>query len=412
MARIYADLGFDQTNLDLSLLYYDALETQFLNNHNVLNRGRVIEDLLVVVYENQGTLGVVGLGGAGIRMIGDRITGGTLTNISQVLSDGDDYQNHFEFDRISLPLVEFYDAMLSFSRADDNRLIERALSGDDTFELSFQADRAFGMAGNDTLYGFGGSDTLGGGSGRDAIHGGRGDDRLMLDGQDDLLDGGLGRDWLAVRGDRAAQIDLARTDRQDTGHGMDRILNIENLQGGAGADRLSGDALANLIQGGGGADRLAGRRGGDLLVGQDGNDRLDGGIGADLLEGGSGSDQLIGGLGADRLTGGLGGDVFVFRTAEDSRFTGRDIVTDFNARGDRIDLGAIDADLLAAGNNAFTLQIGGELEPGRGGQLIALRSVRGPAQTDLLMDVDGDGQADAAIRLAGHHALTEANFIL
>lgn len=412
MARIYAELGFDQTNLDLSLLYYNALETRFLDNRYLPNRGRLIEDMLFVSYENQGSLAAVGLGGTGFRMSGDRITGGTLTNISQVLFDGVEYVNHFEFDRISLPLVDFYDAMLSFSRADDDRLIERALSGDDLFELSFQADRAFGMGGNDTLYGFGGDDTLGGGSGRDALYGGRGNDRLILDGQDDILDGGSGLDWLAVRGTRAAQIDLARTDRQDTGHGMDRILNIENLQGGAGADRLSGNSQTNLIQGGGGADRLFGRSGSDLLTGQDGNDTLDGGTGADLLEGGSGRDHLIGGLGADRLTGGSGADVFVFRALGDSRLSSRDVITDFNVRDDRIDLGLIDADLLAAGNNAFALQLGGEFEPGRGGQLIALRSTRGPAQTDLLMDVNGDGHADAAIRLAGHHVLSEANFIL
>nr|WP_111299058.1 M10 family metallopeptidase C-terminal domain-containing protein [Paracoccus saliphilus] len=412
MARIYADLGFDQSNFDLSLLYYNAFDSQFLNNCFVENRGRLIEDMLVVSYLSDGELAAVGLAGTGFRMIGDHVTGGTLTNISQVVSDGEYYRNHFEFDRISLPLVDFHDATLSFSRADDNRLIDRVLSGDDLFELSFQADRAFGMGGNDTLYGFEGNDTLGGGAGRDALYGGRGADRLILSSQDDILDGGLGRDWLAIKGATGARIDLARTDRQDTGHGMDRILNIENLQGGAGADRLGGNAQDNLIQGGGGADGLSGRRGSDRLLGQDGNDTLDGAMGADLLEGGRGSDRLIGGMGADQLTGGMGADVFVFRALDDSRSTGRDLVTDFNARDDRIDLGAIDADRQFAGNSAFTLQIGGEFEPGHGGQLIAIRGAGSTPYTNLLMDVNGDGQADAAIRLAGYHALTEANFIL
>lgn len=412
MARIYAELGFDQTNMDLGVLYHDALETQFMNNRYLLNRGRLIEDLLVVVYQDHGILAGVGLGGTGFRMVGDRITGGTLTNVSQVLSDGDEFQDHFEIDRFNLPLVDFYDAMRSFTRADDNRLIERILSGDDIFQLSFQADRAFGMAGNDTLYGHGGDDTLGGGAGRDVLYGGRGNDRLMLDGQDDILDGGIGRDWLAVRGTRGAQVDLARTDRQDTGHGSDRILNIENLQGDAGADRFTGNAQANVIQGGGGADRLAGRRGSDRLAGQDGNDTLDGGTGADLLEGGSGNDRLVGGLGADHLTGGRGADVFVFRGLGDSRVEAPDIITDFDPRADRIDLGAIDADPLFVGDDAFTLQLGEEFAPGWGGQLIARHSTRGPARTDLLIDVDGDGHVDAAIRLAGHHALTEAHFIL
>jgi serralysin len=59
---------------------------------------------------------------------------------------------------------------------------------------------------------------------------------------------------------------------------------IENAIGGAGADRISGNAAANLLSGGGGAD---------LLDGRDGDDRLVGGKGADTLDGGAGSDRYV-----------------------------------------------------------------------------------------------------------------------
>ncbi|MFC2970460.1 M10 family metallopeptidase C-terminal domain-containing protein [Acidimangrovimonas pyrenivorans] len=76
--------------------------------------------------------------------------------------------------------------------------------------------------------------------------------------------------------------------------------------GGAGADTLTGGAGADLLAGGAGDDRLVGQGGDDILVG---------------------------GAGSDTLTGGAGADTFVF--AGDG---GRDVVTDFTAGEDRLDL--------------------------------------------------------------------------
>jgi len=63
------------------------------------------------------------------------------------------------------------------------------------------------------------------------------------------------------------------------------IQNIQNANGGSGADVLIGDGQANNLQGNGG---------GDVLVGNDGNDTLNGGGDRDLLIGGLGSDTLDG----------------------------------------------------------------------------------------------------------------------
>lgn len=83
---------------------------------------------------------------------------------------------------------------------------------------------------------------------------------------------------------------------------------IENALGGAGADTLLGNVLANILDGGAGSDTLRGIGGNDTLLGRTGNDLLDGGVGNDTLSGGENDDVLIGGAGNDTLDGGTGSD--------------------------------------------------------------------------------------------------------
>ncbi|MBI5256505.1 MAG: Ig-like domain-containing protein [Burkholderiales bacterium] len=66
---------------------------------------------------------------------------------------------------------------------------------------------------------------------------------------------------------------------------------IENARGGAGADVITGNDVANRLEGGGGNDELYGSAGDDTLVGGTGDDLLDGGDGTDtaLLDGSFGS---------------------------------------------------------------------------------------------------------------------------
>ncbi|TGN49295.1 calcium-binding protein, partial [Paracoccus liaowanqingii] len=286
------------------MLYYNALDFQFDDNINLDRDGQRLEDLLTVAYESGGELFGIGFAGSRFRMIGDRVTGGTLQGMAEVREVGGRYEELWEIDGLNLPLVDVYNATLTRSTADDSRLLGRMLSGNDLFELSFEADRAFGMAGNDTLRGFGGNDTLSGGAGNDlldggigndALYGGAGNDRLILDAGNDLIDGGTGIDWIVAQGARAVRVDLALATRQDTGLGRDIIRNVENAQGGAGNDVLMGDARANVLQGGAGNDQLTGRGGADRLFGQAGADTLLGGTGNDLLDGGAGADRLLGG---------------------------------------------------------------------------------------------------------------------
>ena len=128
--------------------------------------------------------------------------------------------------------------------------------------------------------------------------------------------------------------------------------------------------------------------------------------GEDALEGGDLADRLIGGTGADLLTGGAGADRFIYEALADSQDKARDVITDLNKK-DFIDLSAIDADAIAAGDQAFHLvaQFGHNT-----GELVV--SYDAAAQWTLISaDVDGDARADLEIIVAGHQQ-TFHHFVL
>ncbi len=83
---------------------------------------------------------------------------------------------------------------------------------------------------------------------------------------------------------------------------------IENAIGGAGADLITGNAVANLLEGRNGADTINAGAGADTLDGGDGDDVLNGGLDADFIDGGNDNDVLSGGDGADLLYGRAGAD--------------------------------------------------------------------------------------------------------
>lgn len=170
-----------------------------------------------------------------------------------------------------------------------------------------------GGAGDDVLTGGPGPDSLAGGPGADALSGGAGDDVLTPADTplpparevpaDDRADGGPGRDLLsyANRGVPVV-VDLGDGLPEGAPGERDVATGIEDVQGGALADRLTGDT---------GPNRLSGDSGADVLEGAGGNDRLDAGVGLDdraVLRGGPGNDLLSGGAAAILLDGGPGDD--------------------------------------------------------------------------------------------------------
>lgn len=241
---------------------------------------------------------------------------------------------------------------------------------------------------------------------------------------------GLGNDTVDARGNAVSGVifdaggsdtylvDSPLTRIVDTGPGIDRVLawTSFHLDGGLetlilqGASDLngSGNMLANRISGNFGDNELFGGMGNDTLAGGDGSDTLRGGLGNDALFGGDGDDVLRGDWGSDTLTGGLGHDTFVFTALSHSTVASPDLITDFTQGEDHIDLSAIDAISGNGAQDAFIF-IGIAAFSHVAGQL---HYVQTAGATVVEMDTNGDGQADAAIRLGGLLTLTAADFVL
>ncbi len=203
--------------------------------------------------------------------------------------------------------------------------------GDDHLMGNAKANTLLGYLGDDVLNGMAGKDTLGSGTG-------------SMDGSDVFI-GGAGVDTVDEFhiGNLVLSIDGVANDRVagDPSEGVDNIhTDVENVLGGLGNDRITGDAAANLLGGGAGDDTLIGGGGNDVLEPGVGTDTLTGGPGvdaasfadataaitADLLAGSSAGDgddslagierllgspfddHLVGSQGPNRLTGGAGDD--------------------------------------------------------------------------------------------------------
>ncbi len=253
-------------------------------------------------------------------------------------------------------------------------------------------NRITGNAAGNLLAGEGGSDSLYGGLGEDRLIGGDGQDSLDGGGGADEMQGGAGDDRYIVDHLGDVALELA-------GGGLDLVLASVSFTLGAELEQLTLTGTAHLSGTGNAlANRITGNAGDNLLLGDAGND---------TLLGGAGADTLIGGLGQDRLQGQAGADVFRFLAIAESAAGGatRDILVDFSAAaGDALDLTALDANSLLAGDQAFTW-LGAGAFTATAGQLRYAGGV-------LAGDVSGDGLADFELVLSGAPALGVAQIWL
>jgi hypothetical protein len=179
----------------------------------------------------------------------------------------------------------------------------------------------FGGTGNDVLISRKAVGVFTGGPGDDRMLGGGFSDTFVEGARDSGSDYMLGRggqygdavDYSGRRRPVFADLDGRRDDGQ-RGEG-DRIIGVENLTGGRGADRLTGDDRANSLRGGRGSDRLYGKGGNDTIEGDgtfSGNrtatDQVYGGRGNDEVRGGAGADLVVGGQNRDYISGQGGND--------------------------------------------------------------------------------------------------------
>ena len=326
-------------------------------------------------------------------------------------------------------------------------------AGDDNQVGGALSDGIFGGGGKDRIDGAGGADLLEGGDGNDVLFGGDGADDLVggaggdiLNGDagDDSISGGLGADKL-FGGEGVDTLDGGvGNDRFDGGVGNDILLGGEGndyLDGGVGADVMTGgvgndvfivdDAGDTVIEAAaGGYDILrssisisllaanveaielqgsaninaTGNGDANTLQGNTGANQLNGGAGADTINGNDGDDFIIGGTGNDLLRGGLGADSFRVLGESMSRpVLESDQIFDFStAEGDIIDLSAIDANSLLAGEQAFTLVSAFSKQAGQmtmsfsGGITLIRLDVNGDTKADYQLKINGDVTGDSA----------------
>lgn len=136
-------------------------------------------------------------------------------------------------------------------------------------------DTIYGGSLDDYLVGGEGADLLTGATGDDVLDGGPGPDRLTGDYQGVTPD--VGGFDLADYSARTASVNVSlngRTDDGEPGEGDNVARDVEDVDGGAGDDVLTGNELANALDGGAGNDAIDGGAGADSLSGGDGNDAI------------------------------------------------------------------------------------------------------------------------------------------
>lgn len=262
-------------------------------------------------------------------------------------------------------------------------------------------ENAEGGSGNDGITGNAAANLLSGNGGDDTIAGGAGADFLRGGTGADLLQGGGGKDTVGFNGSIATTVDLRVTGiGQNTGHGDDTLVGIENASTDGGDDRLFGNDLGNALAGNKGADKIQGFGGddtlnggdeADILVGGGGADRLNGGSGADRLSSGGGSDRLTGKDGGDTLKGGAGNDNLNGGAGNDKAFggTGKDTL---NGGGGRDQLqGDAGNDRIIGGSGTDTALYSGKIgryDVIKAGSKIKIIDTTGKLGTDIVSGVE------------------------
>jgi Ca2+-binding RTX toxin-like protein len=133
----------------------------------------------------------------------------------------------------------------------------------------------------ETINGDGMIDIMSGATGGDTLNGAGGNDILFgqLGSTIDTLNGGAGVDTADYSSSQGAVVVALAGSAQvfltENGNFSAQISNIENVNGGSGNDKLTGDGFRNT------------------LTGNDGNDQLNGGSNADTMIGGGGNDRYI-----------------------------------------------------------------------------------------------------------------------
>ena len=296
------------------------------------------------------------------------------------------------------------------------------------------------------INGTAGDDVLDGSSSDEKLYGKEGNDRLKGRAGADRLDGGTGIDVADFStSSTGVSVNLATGLASGGDAAGDSLFSIENVDGSAFADTLTGDSGSNRLSGGAGNDILDGGAGADNLLGGAGDDffyvdnsadavtensgegldtvvsslswvlganvenlilagssaingtgnalansltgngganTLDGASGDDFVQGLGGNDSLIGQAGNDRLEGGDGTDLLIGGAGRDTLVGG-------------------------AGGDRFDFDITGDSAVGSGDQILDF--VSGLDKIDLsTMDAKTGTKKNDAFQFIGASAFTGA----
>jgi Ca2+-binding RTX toxin-like protein len=305
------------------------------------------------------------------------------------------------------------DALKGFGGADrlsGGRGIDTAFYGDSKIAVSVNLASGLGFGGSaegdtlvsiENLFGSEHNDALTGSLFANELHGQNGNDQLEGGAGGDVLDGGPGSDTASYLGSSSGvTVILINGNKWGGDAEGDTLISIENLLGSAHNDALRGDNNANVLSGHLGNDSLQGFGGNDVLLGGDGVDSLQGLDGDDTLYGGDGQDTILGGMNRDVLHGGNSADTFIWGSTDETGSTAAtaDMVLDFAfAESDRISVSLVDADVLAAGNQAFTF-IGEAAFSGTPGEI---NYVHANGDTFIQLQTGTSPDIEGVIRLAG-----------
>jgi len=166
-------------------------------------------------------------------------------------------------------------------------------------------------------------------SGIEQVEGGAGNDTITGDDGPNILAGGAGDDTIDGRG---------ASDALDGGPGSDTVSYAHETAGvgvvlgsGTGGPAGAPDALSSFdgVIGGSGNDVVVGTAAGERFALGPGHDTLEAGDGNDSADGGEGNDTLRGGGGRDTLIGGAGTDTITY----DERTSGEPISVTLGAPG-------------------------------------------------------------------------------
>ena len=200
MASVFANYAFDQTRFDLNQLERNWLETYFNDDGFFTVDNRIYPDLYEVVWDREGMYRHSLLFGDWLTIDSEfALTGGSVTGYYELWPEGDSWIWDWGVRDFSVPATSFYSAMQTETKTDDAALLASILAGNDRFDLSNYADKAYAYGGNDRMLGLGGNDTLDGGAGTDTLFGGAGNDRILGGTGKDIMSGSSGSDVFIFR---------------------------------------------------------------------------------------------------------------------------------------------------------------------------------------------------------------------